>query len=196
MEIATRMKLILASGSPRRKQLLTEAGYDFIVDVPDDSAESIGAVELSPVELVAALAFQKAANVIQRTDTGLVLAADTVAECDGKVLGKPTDREHAGQMLRQMRGKVHYVHTGVCLWRRPADRKSVQTETTELEMARLSDQLIEDYLNSGLWQGKAGAFGYQDDIDWVTIRKGTASNVVGLPMDLLARMLQMKWVTD
>ena len=190
------MKLILASGSPRRKQLLSEAGYDFTVDVPDESAESVGAIELSPVELVAALAFQKAANVARRTETGLVLAADTVAECDGQVLGKPADREHAGRMLRQMRGQVHFVHTGVCLWRRPTDRKSLQTESTELEMAELSDDQINAYLDTDLWQGKAGAFGYQDDIDWVLIRRGTASNVVGLPMELLARMLQMQWVTD
>lgn len=188
------MKLILASGSPRRKELLQQAGYQFTIDVPDDSAESIQHIELSPVELVAALAFQKASNVAGRTDDGLVLAADTVAECNGVVLGKPTGRQHARDMLRQMRGTVHYVHTGVCLWKRPNNRKSVKTDSTTLEMADLTDQQIEDYLDSGLWQGKAGAFGYQDDIDWVSIRDGNASNVVGLPMDLLAQMLEMEWV--
>ena len=187
------MKLILASGSPRRKQLLSAAGYDFTVEVPDESAESIGAISLSPVELVAALAFQKAANVACRTDKGLIIAADTIAECNGRVLGKPVDRQHAGQMLRQMRGQVHYVHTGVCLWKRPIDRKSLQTETTTLEMAELTDDQIAEYLDTGLWQGKAGAFGYQDDIDWVNILEGSASNVVGLPMELLARMLEMPW---
>lgn len=190
------MNLILASGSPRRKELLEQAEFEFTVDAPDDSAESIGDVQLSPTELVAALAFQKAANVAKRTESGLVLAADTVAECEGEVLGKPEDRDHAARMLRQMRGKTHFVHTGVCLWKRPGDRKSVQTESTTLIMSQLSDQAIEDYLETGQWQGKAGAFGYQDGIDWVTIKKGTASNVVGLPMELLSRMMKMAWVTN
>jgi len=189
------MNLILASGSPRRKHLLEQAGYDFCVQVPDDDAESIGNETLSAVQLVAARAIQKAANVVAQTPQGLVLAADTVAECQGEVLGKPVDRNHAGQMLRQMRGQVHYVHTGVCLWRRPGDRKSVQTDTTTLEMSMLTDTQIDRYLDSGLWRGKAGAFGYQDDLDWVTIRHGSASNVVGLPMELLRRMMAMHWVT-
>ncbi len=187
------MNLILASGSPRRKELLQQAGFNFTVDVPDEDAESIGEVRLSPVELVAALAFQKAANVAKRSDNGLVLAADTVAECDGQVLGKPQDRADAQRMLNQMRGKQHFVHTGVCLWRRPGDRKSVQTETTTLQMSELSDEAIDQYLDTGLWKGKAGAFGYQDGIDWISIEQGTASNVVGLPMDLLDRMLNMAW---
>ena len=186
------MKLILASNSPRRKQLLAEAGYEFSVDPPDDSAESIGSLTLTPTQLVAALAFRKAENVALRTEQGLILAADTVAECDGQVLGKPRDRDHAREILCSMRGKPHYVHTGVCLWQRPGDAKSVQTETTLLKMADLSDDQIEGYLDTGLWQGKAGAFGYQDDLDWVTINEGAASNVVGLPMDLLGQMLQLK----
>ena len=183
------MKLILASQSPRRKQLLADAGYSFEVDVPDEGAESVGGIHLRPLELVAALAFYKACNVAARTTEGIVLAADTVAECRGQVLGKPTDRQHAREMLKTMRGKAHFVHTGVCLWRRPDDRKTVRTESTELEMVDLTDQQIEDYLDSGQWQGKAGAFGYQDGIDWVSIRKGSASNVVGLPMELLQTML-------
>jgi septum formation protein len=190
------MKLILASVSPRRRQLLQEAGYDFVVRPPHESAESVDLPDLSPLELVAALAFQKAANVAPHIDRGLIVAADTVAECEGHVMGKPRDRQHAGQMLRRMRDRVHYVHTGVCLWRRPGDRKSVQTETTTLYMSRLTDDQIEDYLDSGQWRGKAGAFGYQDGLDWVHIREGTASNVVGLPMDLLARMLNMPWARD
>ena len=97
------MNLILASGSPRRKQLLQDANIDFRVDPPDDSAESVGDMKLSPVELVAALAFQKAANVARRTKMGLILAADTVAECDGQVLGKPRDRDHAAEMLSATR---------------------------------------------------------------------------------------------
>lgn len=190
------MKLILASSSPRRKQLLKENEFEFEITLPHPEAESHGELSLSPVELVAFLAFQKANDVAKRTPNGLVLAADTVAECDGQVLGKPKDRTHAEQMLKQMRGKIHFVHSGVCLWKRPGNRKSVQTDTTELEMEQLSDSQIDSYLDSGQWEGKAGAFGYQDGIDWVTIRRGSPTNVIGLPMELLARMLKMAWVND
>ena len=190
------MRLILASGSPRRRELLHEAGYEFTVEPPDESAETAGNAYLSPTELVVALAFHKAAHIANRTPQGLILAADTVAECDGCVLGKPTDRHHAEQMLKQMRGQQHMVHTGVCLWRRPNNRKSVQFQTTTLKMTFLSDEEIDRYLDTGLWQGKAGAFGYQDDIDWVSILKGSASNVVGLPMQLVAEMLKMKWASE
>ena len=109
------------------------------------------------------------------------------------ILGKPRNREHAFQMLDQMRGQKHFVHTGICLWHRPSDRKSLQAESTKLEMTALTDFEITDYLDSELWRGKAGAFGYQDDLDWVKIVEGSASNVVGLPMELLANMLQLDW---
>lgn len=190
------MKLILASGSPRRRELLREAGFEFEVAIPDESAESSGELHLNAVELVAYLAFKKAENIAHRTQQGLVLAADTVAECNGIILGKPQDRDHASRMLNQMRGQEHFVHTGVCLWDRPSNRKSLQTESTTLKMAALTDSEIADYLDSEMWQGKAGAFGYQDDLDWVQIVEGSASNVVGLPMDLLADLLQLDWVCD
>ncbi len=183
------MILILASASPRRHQLLSDAGYRLQVDPPDEDAESIPAEPLAPRELVAALALRKAANVAARTTAGLVLAADTLAECHGQVLGKPADRDDARRILQTLSGQVHYVHTGVCLWRRPDNRRWMRSVTTELVMAEMSEQQIEDYLDSGQWQGKAGAFGYQDGIDWVTIREGSASNVVGLPMQQVAEML-------
>lgn len=182
-------RIILASASPRRRQLLTDAGYSFEVDPPDENVESSDGLKLSPEELVAYLAFQKARHIAAKHSTGMVVAADTVAECNGEILGKPGDREHAGHMLRAMRGTVHFVHTGICVWRRPDDRKSVRTATTTLRMSALDDSQIESYLDSGLWQGKAGAFGYQDDLEWVQIIEGDADNVVGLPMQLLANML-------
>ena len=190
------MRLILASGSPRRKELLQKAGYEFEIDIPDDSAESAGDLHLGAIDLVALLAFKKAENVAQRTQEGLVLAADTVAECQGSILGKPRDREHAANMLHQMKGQDHFVHTGVCLWHRPSNRKSLQTESTTLRMAALTESEISTYLDSGMWQGKAGAFGYQDSLDWVQIIHGSPSNVVGLPMDLMASMLKLEWTVS
>ncbi|MEZ6097633.1 MAG: nucleoside triphosphate pyrophosphatase [Pirellulaceae bacterium] len=180
--------LILASKSPRRKELLTEAGYEFLLDPADDSAECGICSRETPPELVARLAFQKAKDVAQRTAVGTVLGCDTVAECHGQVLGKPVDRDHARQMLQLLRGRPHHVYSGICLWVRPNDHVAVQVDRTRLQMDAILDQDIEAYLDSGLWQGKAGAFGYQDRLGWVHVVEGSESNVVGLPLELLARM--------
>ncbi len=183
-------RFILASGSPRRKQLLTDAGYEFEVIVPDDSAESGSCSNCSPAELVAELAFRKAANVANQVNDCLILAADTVAECGGQILGKPRDVDHAEQMLRLMSGQKHRVLTGVCLWHQGTDRKLLEVETTTLFMEKMTDDVLQQYLESDQWIGKAGAFGYQDGLDWVRIIEGSESNVVGLPMDRLATMLK------
>jgi len=182
--------LILASRSPRRRKLLTEAGYRFRVVAPSESAEDeIGGGEL-PIDYVARLARQKAQDVVNRIDSGIVLAADTIAECQGKILGKPRDRQHARQMLSLLRGTTHFVHTGVCLWRIGDAEPSVRVESTKLNMDEVSDARLDEYLDSGGWEGKAGAFGYQDRLGWIHIVEGSESNVVGLPMETLARMLR------
>ena len=183
------MQLILASSSPRRRQLLLEANIPFSISVPDEEAEQASATTTSAVELVAELAVNKAENVARRTESGLVLAADTLAECNGTILGKPVDMDHARQMLQSLSGQLHQVHTAICLWKRPENRTLVCTETTDLEMSELSSSLLESYLASRQWEGKSGGFGLQDEIDWVRIQSGSESNVVGLPMERLRDML-------
>ena len=144
----------------------------------------------TPNELVARLAYQKAADVARRVDSGIVLGCDTVAECRGRILGKPADQSHARQMLELLRGQVHHVYSGICLWQRPSDATLVRTEVTKLRMENISDRQLAEYLDSGGWEGKAGAFGYQDRLGWIHIVAGSESNVVGLPMELLAEMLE------
>jgi septum formation protein len=182
-------RLILASRSPRRRELLAAAGYRFEVVPASDSAECGICSRETPPELVARLARQKAADVAPAIKSGIVLGCDTVAECLGRVLGKPTDVAHAREMLHLLRGREHRVYSGVCLWRRPDDQTLVRVDTTVLEMDPISDADIEEYLASGLWEGKAGAFGYQDRHGWLHIRSGSESNVVGLPMEMLEAML-------
>ena len=182
-------KLILASQSPRRRQLLAEHGYDFVVITPHDSAECGVCSRETPPELVARLAYQKAADVARRVDAGLVIGCDTVAECMGQILGKPKNRDHAREMLRLLRGRTHHVYSGLCLWHRPDDQTHVQIAVSRLVMDSVSDQQLESYLDPGQWEGKAGAFGYQDELDWIHLLEGSASNVVGLPMELLATRL-------
>ena len=182
--------LVLASGSPRRAQLLSAAGYPFRVSKPDDSVEcGICSRETAP-EMVARLAYQKAAHIAEREPGSFVIAADTLASCLGQILGKPQDREHAESMLRLLSGRVHTVFTGVCLWDTVTARRLVDVSKTELRMDKLSEETLNDYLESLRWEGKAGAFGYQDGNDWLVITDGgSESNVVGLPMERLAELL-------
>ena len=178
-------KLILASQSPRRRQLLTEAGYTFTVDAPDDSVERGICSKCSPEELVVESAFLKAAAIANRHKSGLVLAADTVAVCGSETLGKPTSRDHAEQMLTLMSGQVHRVLTGVCLRLAGTSIFKTWLEETTLEMSVLDDDLLQGYLDTDGWVGKAGAFGFQDGLQWVRIKEGLASTVVGLPVERL-----------
>ena len=196
-------RLILASRSPRRRELLAEAGYNFQVIAPDDEVECGVCSETSPAGLVADLAYRKAAAVRHRlqlqsespparspqSPTAIVLAADTVAECDGFVLGKPRDLAEARAMLKQLSGREHRVLTGVCLWPLTSSQPLVRVAVTKLRMDPLTDTQLDEYLESGAWEGKAGAFGYQDRLGWVHIVEGSESNVVGLPLELLAEML-------
>jgi nucleoside triphosphate pyrophosphatase len=183
------LPLILASSSPRRRQLLTESGYTFSALAPHESAEDDARPGETPPELVARLARQKAGDVARGIERGLVIACDTVAECGGQILGKPADREDARRMLATLRGQEHRVYSGLCLWRRPDDRLWESVEVTTLVMDPLSDAELQHYLASGDWEGKAGAFGYQDGLDWVRVVSGSESNVVGLPLELLVRMI-------
>ena len=120
-----------------------------------------------------------------------MLAADTVAVCDAEILGKPVDREHAQRMLRLMSGRTHQVLTGVCLWHRPSDKYLSNIEATVLQMDPLSEAQLDEILDSDAWVGKAGAFGYQDGLDWLHIQSGLESNVVGLPIERLE-----KWIAE
>jgi septum formation protein len=183
------LKLILASQSPRRRELLTEAGYCFEVVPPHESAECGICSGENPAQLVARLAYQKTADVARRVPSGVVIGCDTVAECNGQILGKPVDLPHARQMLQSLSGREHRVWTGLCVWRLPDPEPRIEVAMTRLRMDRLSPGQLEDYLESGQWEGKAGAFGYQDRLGWVHVLEGSPSNVVGLPLELLGRML-------
>ena len=183
------LKLVLASQSPRRSELLRSWGFTFEICPAHDSAESGLCGGESPHQFVARMAYQKAQDVVARTESGVIIAADTVAHCQGQILGKPVDRDHAHSMLQLMSGRLHHVMTGVCVWDCRTNIKKVDVATTELRMQILSAKKIEDYLDTDKWIGKAGAFGYQDELEWISIERGSASNVVGLPQQLLLTML-------
>jgi septum formation protein len=180
-------RLILASQSPRRRALLTEWGYSFEVMPP--LAEEGGACSgESPADYVRRLAQDKARDVVTRVESGIVVGCDTVAECQGQILGKPLDEEHARRMLELLSGREHRVFSGLCVWR-VGRAPRVGLACTRLQMDRLTPAQLDEYLASGQWEGKAGAFGYQDRLGWVHVTEGSESNVVGLPMELLRAML-------
>jgi septum formation protein len=184
------MRIILASQSPRRHELMTAAGYQFESMLPSETAECGICSRESTPELVARLAYQKAKDVVGRVDgAAIVVACDTVADIMGRVLGKPEDRRHAEEMLRLLSGRRHSVYSGLCVYPVPDGEPLVRVEKSELEMASLSEPQIRDYLDSEAWMGKSGAFGYQDSHPWLKLLSGTADNVVGLPLNLLEEML-------
>ena len=192
----TRPRLILASQSPRRRDLLAEAGYDFDV-IASHVDEAQGACsQCGPAHLVVGLAVQKAADVARRLNSDpvradcVIIACDTVVECGGQILGKPRDEEHAREILGLLSGQVHRVYSGLCVWPMRGGAPHAETAISTLRMDPLNGSQLEEYLASGQWEGKAGAFGYQDQPGWIHLISGSESNVVGLPMELLARMLE------
>lgn len=188
-------RLILASRSPRRRELLAEAGYDFDV-VPPTSDIEPGIEVGEPIDdYLLRLASRKAGDVAQRLTARdfktpyLIIGCDTVAVCAGQILGKPADEADAQRMLELLSGREHRVYSGLCLWPLPHGEPRFAVDVTVLRMDRLTDAQLDEYLASGQWAGKAGAFGYQDRTGWLHVVEGSESNVVGLPMELLARML-------
>lgn len=184
------MRIVLASQSPRRKELLAAAGLDFEIVLPSETAECGICSRESTPELVARLAYQKAMDVAPRiTGEALVIACDTVADIMGRVLGKPESREHAEEMLKLLSGREHRVYSGLCLLNVPNGKPRLEVCKSVLSMQELTQQQIEEYLDSEGWVGKSGAFGYQDNHPWLRLVSGTADNVVGLPIATLKSMI-------
>jgi len=181
--------LILASRSPRRRELLAKAGYQFEVIPASETAECGVCAGEPPQQLVARYALQKAKDVAQRLASGVVLGCDTIACCHGQILGKPRDSDDARRMLMLMRGNIHSVFSGIYLWHRPSDQGVGDVVETKLKMDVLADEVIDEYVESGQWEGKAGGFGYQDRLGWIHIVEGSESNVVGLPLERLQSLL-------
>jgi septum formation protein len=186
----SRPRLILASASPRRAELLREHGYAFEIMASPRPEPVQFLPGLSPVERAEASSEFKARSVAKLVAVGWVLAADTIASLGGYVFGKPVDRDDARRILQSLSGTTHQVITGVTLLDASNGSILIRHDSTDVTMRRLSEREIEDYLDSGDWEGKAGAYGIQDKGDAFVERiDGSFTNVVGLPMELVKRML-------
>jgi len=182
------MRLILASQSPRRRELLHEIFSEFEV-IPSEVDETL---EPGPIEqAVVSLALRKARAVAARATQGVVLAADTVVVIDGMVLGKPADPEEARGMLRRLRGRGHQVITGVAVVDAATGRAESTAVVSRVVMAAYPDATIAAYVASGAPFDKAGGYAIQDLggalVDGVV---GSYTNVVGLPVEATRRLLQ------
>jgi septum formation protein len=184
--------LILASASPRRQELLLQAGIAFLVE-PANVDETPQPKE-SARACAERLARQKALAIFQKRPDALVLGADTIVVVDGQTLGKPTDRADAARMLRLLSGRTHEVMTGVCLMgRNPSgsDWEDVRSLVTQVEVTALSDADIQAYIATGEPMDKAGAYAIQGRFSrWIPKIEGDYSNVVGLPVALVCAMLR------
>jgi septum formation protein len=187
------IRLILASGSPARRELLTRAGYTFAV-MPaniDEPAEGF----TDPRTLVHQVAWLKAAAVAPRVAEGIVLAADTVGWLDGRPIGKPADEADARRIIRTLSGTEHELWTGTVLWRRPDGVQVAWQEKSRVAMRRLTDAEIDQYLATRTWQGCSGAYAIQEKDDpYVHVVEGSMSNVIGLPMENTEQAL--RWLAD
>ena len=179
--------MILASQSPRRRELLSLITADFKV-IPA-KGEEILPEGISPSEAVILLSRQKAAEIYKEYKNEALIASDTVVAIDGKILGKPIDEQDAVEMLKLLSGRTHSVFTGVCIIASDGSENSFAEETT-VEFWELSDELIDDYVKSGEPMDKAGAYGIQGSGAMLVKRiNGDYYNVMGLPIGRLYREL-------
>jgi len=187
------VELILASSSPRRRELLRQAAYRFQVRPPGPIEDTSIRRAPSAAAYVESLAYLKAMSAIEThgIGKGLVLGADTAVELEGRIIGKPRDEDEARQILSALAGSVHRVLTGLALVDAGAGRRLLAHDATAVHMGPMSDAEIHAYVASGEAMGKAGAYALQETGDRFVERiEGSFTNVVGLPMELLERMLK------
>ena len=189
------MNLILASASPRRRELLLAAGIGFEVvatDIPE-----VPEPGEAPQAFAERMALQKAKTIASWRANDWVLGADTIVVVDGTILGKPRDEKDAARMLRMLSGRQHEVITAVCVCKvsNGIMRCDCQSETTRVTFSELSDEDIAGYVSTGEPVDKAGAYGIQGIASrWIPRIEGDYSNVVGLPVALVWRMLRERGV--
>jgi len=169
--------------------LLEQAGLKFIVVVPSLPEPDEVFPKLPPTQQAEALAYFKARATAEDYPDDYILGADTIVAHDGRVFGKASDSDHARRMLGELSGSRHQVVTGVALLG-PEGERLITSESTFVTMRKMTDQELDDYIRSGEWENKAGAYAIQETADrFVEKIEGSFSNVVGLPVELVIRML-------
>ncbi len=183
------VNLVLASSSPARRELLSRTGIAFTVRPAhvDEPTTGFG----DPRTFVQHVAWLKAAAVAPAVADGVVLAADTIGWIDGGPVLKPEDEADARRILRQLGGRDHELWTGAVLWRRPDDLQVIWQERSLVRMKAMTDAEMDVYLATREWRDHSGAYAIKEDGDpYVQVVQGSVTNVIGLPMETLVRMLE------
>ncbi len=184
------LPFILASASPRRRELLTEAGYTFVSVTADVDESAFPATGVRPCEYARHLALAKAENIAKRFPDRLVLGADTVADFNGEIIGKPTDAKDAERITQKLFSAPHKVITGLAVVRLSDNTQLLESDATTVYPKKMTAEQIARHIESGCWQDKAGAYAIKQTGDEFIERiDGSLTNVMGLPMELLKKML-------
>jgi septum formation protein len=186
----TNFPIILASASERRRQLLAEAGFEFTCVEPDIDESSYVAGAGNPREYAERLALAKAKSVAEKYPESLVIGADTVADFEGEVIGKPADAKEAEEITRKLFSRPHKVITAVAIVRVSDGTEIVESEATTVYPKKLTEGQIAEHIRGGSWRGKAGAYAIQEGDEFVERIDGSLTNVMGLPMELVHRLLK------
>jgi len=182
--------LILASASPRRRQLMSDAGYEFTVVLPEVDELDFKTNDADPVEYAKRLALAKAKSVARKHPDSFVIGADTIVDFQGRIIGKAADAREAEQITRKLFSEPHKVITGVAIVRLSDGTELVHSDSTTVYPRKMTPGQIADHIKSGSWRDKAGAYAIQETGDeFVEKIEGSLTNVMGLPMELLESIL-------
>jgi septum formation protein len=191
MSAQKQISFILASASPRRRQLLTEAGYKFKVAPSDIDESAFPIAGTSACEYAKRLALAKAKDVSKKFPDYLVISADTVVDFNGEIIGKPADAKEAEQITRKLFSAPHKVITAVAIVRLKDGTELSESDITTVYPRKLTAEQITKHIEGGAWRNKAGAYAIKETGDeFVEKIEGSLTNVMGLPMELLQRLLK------
>ncbi len=188
--MAGSLSIVLASASDSRRELLGEWGYEFRVCQSEVDESVYDGCKYSPAEYAKALALAKGRDVAGKFTDCVVIGADTVVDLDGQIIGKPADAIEAEQMVRKLFSRPHKVITGVAIVRDCDGLEIVDSDTTIIYPRMMSEEQIASHIDGGTWRGKSGAYAIKEGADeYIERIEGSLTNVMGLPMELLGRLL-------
>ncbi len=183
-------QIILASASPRRKQLLSKAGYQFAVVHPEIDEAAYSTDQIDSEQYAQKLALAKAKSVAEKHPESLVISADTIVDFQGEIIGKPDNAKEARQIIQKLFSAPHQVITGIAICRLCDNIELVAHDSTTIYPKQLTQEQITEYIKSGRWKDKSGAYAIKENGDeFVEKIEGSLTNVMGLPMELLERLL-------
>ena len=191
MQVKQNSPVILASASPRRRELMLAAGYEFIVVTSNIDESDFSADGIEPYKFAEQLALAKANDVAQKYPDKIVIGADTIVDYAGQIIGKPGDDIEARQIVENLFGSPHKVITGLAIVRLCDNTELVVHDSTTVYPKQLTPEQISQHIETGLWKDKAGAYAIQENGDeFVEKIEGSMTNVMGLPMELLEKLLK------